>query len=241
MSESNNTTLPRSDAERKDYIAELFARINLPSDLALHLTKGRGGEVYYAILYHFDPKSDQKRTIKEEIVGNSPAEVMEEMIAFLEKNQLIPLTPQATDKGWRQVKVSLKGYSADEAPTPSLSEGEEWEEEFDKRVPPRGLHPSAGDFNENGESEIKEFGYKRLVGDEIFTVTDWGNIKTFIRTLLSQTLSNERQRMMQLGEDLVTIFEGIELGDNDKTYINAIKDYQSNIRLSNPQPWKLNT
>lgn len=228
MSESNNTTPPRSDAERKDYIAELFARINLPSDLALHLTKGRGGEVYYAILYHFDPKSDQKRTIKEEIVGNSPAEVMEEMIAFLEKNQLIPLTPQATDKGWRQVKVSLKGYFADEAPTPSLSEGEEWEEEFDEHYAEIGIV---------GDRKFREF-----------LPYTYQHLKDFIRTLLSQALSNERERMVAIGEELKyedPRVKGHKLHPTEKwtdceacreNYINnaAITTYQQKIKSPLP-------
>lgn len=52
--------------------------------------------------------------------------------------------------------------------------------EFREKIPPRGLHPSAGDFDQNGESKTYPFGFKRLVGDEIFTVTDWANIEDFI-------------------------------------------------------------
>ena len=40
---------------------------------------------------------------------------------------------------------------------------------------------NADDFQENGESGIYEFGYKVKIENEIFTITDWGNIKKFIK------------------------------------------------------------
>lgn len=226
MSESNNTTLPRSDAERKDYIAELFARINLPSDLALHLTKGRGGEVYYAILYHFDPKSDQKRTIKEEIVGNSPAEVMEEMIAFLEKNQLIPLTPQATDKGC--CKNCLAGGASGYNPAGctnancschSPTEVEEWEKELTNlAIGFAGQRPQ-------------------------HAIYDMTELKSFIRTLLSQTLANERQRHERTLIALLPLAKGYihdhDVGRNREMIAEAevelerLEVYQQKIKSSN--------
>lgn len=55
-----------------------------------------------------------------------------------------------------------------------------WEEEFDKNLPPSGV-----DWREKTESEVHQFGYKVLRGNEIFTVVDWGNIKKFISTLLT--------------------------------------------------------
>lgn len=55
-----------------------------------------------------------------------------------------------------------------------------WEEEFDKNLPPSGV-----DWREKTESEIYQFGYKVLRGNEIFTVVDWANIKKFISTLLT--------------------------------------------------------
>lgn len=52
--------------------------------------------------------------------------------------------------------------------------------QFREKIPPRGMHPSAGDFQDNGESAIYEFGYKVLREDEVFTVVDWANIEKFL-------------------------------------------------------------
>ena len=56
-----------------------------------------------------------------------------------------------------------------------------WEEEFDERR-----------FElKNSEGKIVEFGYKCLVGNEWFTITDWGNIKSFISNLLEEREKEE--------------------------------------------------
>lgn len=38
----------------------------------------------------------------------------------------------------------------------------------------------ADDFQADGDTSVYEFGYKSEIGNEIITVTDWGNIEIFI-------------------------------------------------------------
>jgi hypothetical protein len=66
---------------------------------------------------------------------------------------------------------------------PTGKQTETWEKEFDekvnelRRMMPEGI----------GETKIVDFGYKlSRDGEEVFTVTDFGNIKVFIRTLLKE-------------------------------------------------------
>lgn len=72
-------------------VAEMFNFLILDGNYQLHITKGRGGEIYYAILYHFDAKADSKRTIKEEIVGGRISDVLAGMLIYLLENKLITL------------------------------------------------------------------------------------------------------------------------------------------------------
>lgn len=73
----------------------------------------------------------------------------------------------------------------------------DWEKEFDeKRWELVRWIPTS--FEE--ESPIFEFGYKIVSNLEMFTITDWGNIKKFIR----KTIDSERQKVLKE-------FEGIAL------------------------------
>ena len=55
---------------------------------------------------------------------------------------------------------------------------EEWEKEFDQKISELK--------RDGGTEEIYEFGYRTITTqNEIYTIPDWGNVKSFIRTLLS--------------------------------------------------------
>ncbi len=55
--------------------------------------------------------------------------------------------------------------------------GEDWEQRFDKEV----AELSNPFFLDNADGYVGLFGYKTMRGNEIFTVTDWGHIKQFIK------------------------------------------------------------
>lgn len=61
----------------------------------------------------------------------------------------------------------------------------------------------------------------------ILGTQNWEADTTFLYEAIHSLLSRQREEMVALGNELLTIFEGVELGDNDKVYINAVKDYQS--------------
>lgn len=70
---------------------------------------------------------------------------------------------------------------------------ETWVKEFEQAVPPLQV------FLEDGEeTECFKFGYKYCKGSEIFTVTDWGNIKEFIRETREEAKREERERIKNL-------------------------------------------
>lgn len=66
----------------------------------------------------------------------------------------------------------------------------DWEREFDEKV---------NELRQDlGSEEVHEFGYKYRQGDEIFAVTDWGNVKAFISKWLQQEREKERERIIDL-------------------------------------------
>ena len=58
-----------------------------------------------------------------------------------------------------------------------MTNKEKWEKEFDEKV---------NELRQDIEGKIVYFGYKVTIGNEKFTVTDWGNIKKFISQLLEE-------------------------------------------------------
>lgn len=96
----------------------------------------------------------------------------------------IPDTTKHQDFTGENVKVFIQVLldRQQAAPTPSLSEGGEWEEEFDEHYAEIGIV---------GDRKFREF-----------LPYTYQHLKDFIRTLLSQTLSNERQRMVAIGNSL---------------------------------------
>ena len=69
--------------------------------------------------------------------------------------------------------------------TPAHTRG--WEERFENNRPPQNWEENNG-YDEDDESQIKEFGYKHYCGQThtIHTVTDWVNIKNFIKSELER-------------------------------------------------------
>jgi len=64
---------------------------------------------------------------------------------------------------------------------PAHTEG--WEERFESNRPPKDWLGDSG-YDEDDVSDTKEFGYKHYCGQThtIHEVTDWGNIKKFIKS-----------------------------------------------------------
>lgn len=79
-----------------------------------------------------------------------------------------------------------------------------------------------------GEEIIKQM--TLIVGDEWSESERQSGIKRLAKKLLSQTLAEERERMVAIGEELLEIFEGIEISVIDGAYISAVKDYQQRIK-----------
>lgn len=65
-----------------------------------------------------------------------------------------------------------------------------WEEEFDRKI--NDLRNSSDIYPVSDEMDfpVQEFGYKYQRGNEIFSATDWGNVKKFI----SKTISQEKEK-----------------------------------------------
>jgi len=78
---------------------------------------------------------------------------------------------------------------------PSFTPSGEWEKRFDEK---RRSIDDANFYGANDDSEVTEFGYKtkRPSSDEssveVFTITDWGNIKSFIRTELTKAKADTK-------------------------------------------------
>ncbi len=85
----------------------------------------------------------------------------------------------------------------------------EWEKEFDENRPK--TDDKILDFRGDSgcESEIYRFGYKYKQDEDIHEVTDWGNIKSFIESLLSQ----QRKEMVEGIEKEIKDIDEI-LGDH---------------------------
>jgi hypothetical protein len=71
-----------------------------------------------------------------------------------------------------------------------LQSSERWGKEFDENVNELRRDLAEGD----GEGEVHKFGYKVKRGNELFTVPDWGNVKSFIRSLLESARKEEREK-----------------------------------------------
>jgi len=75
-------------------------------------------------------------------------------------------------------------------------EREEWEEEFNEK-----MNVLRRDM---GTKKVYDFGYKTQRGKELFTVTNWGNIKDFIRTILTR----ERRAVAEEIKEMTKCVEG---------------------------------
>lgn len=67
-----------------------------------------------------------------------------------------------------------------------------WKEKFDRKVNKLISSMPKGD---GWCTETFEFGYKHQIGNEIHTVTDWGNVSIFISSLLSSQAHALKERM----------------------------------------------
>lgn len=74
----------------------------------------------------------------------------------------------------------------------STSQVETWENEFDNYV--NELRRDRGP-DEEGKQATYYFGYKGIIGNELFNVVDFGNIKTFIKSLLHQQRKEIKERI----------------------------------------------
>lgn len=57
------------------------------------------------------------------------------------------------------------------------------------------------DINVTKESPVREFGYKVLRDDEVFTITDFGNIKKFIHLIYDQAKAEQREEDAKIAEE----------------------------------------
>ena len=108
--------------------------------------------------------------------------------------------------------------------TPAHTEG--WEERFDNNRPPKNWFGSKG-YDEYDESESKEFGYRQYCEKThtICEVTDWGNIKNFIkseRELLKREIVEAMQSKRKV--ERVTISAGVVVLEKSISYNKAIDD-----------------
>lgn len=75
-------------------------------------------------------------------------------------------------------------------------------EEFDKKR--NDLHTTQ-DFTKSKDGIIYDFGYKTLRGNEIFTIVDFGNIKTYLlqsQKSLLETLVEDLEEKKKIKHDL---------------------------------------
>lgn len=101
-------------------------------------------------------------------------------------------------------KINLKNTS------PEMKPLFEWEKEFDDEV--------SRLRRDLGTETIYKFGYKHRIGNELFTVTDWGNVKSFIRSLLSSENKRAREEVINHWER--AIFYSEEDKDIKGYYLN---------------------
>jgi hypothetical protein len=91
---------------------------------------------------------------------------------------------------------SCPKYKEVELEMPKEIKKEKWEKEFDEKCPKNdNLIMSGGE-----ESKMYGFGYKRKVGNEIITVTDWARIKKFINKLETKTRAEAYQDGFKVGK-----------------------------------------
>lgn len=105
-----------------------------------------------------------------------------------------------------------KCQMAGNCPTLTEQKGESWEEEFDKNT------PKTDDklLDSEKESGTYEFGLKVQKGDEIFTVTDWFNIKKWVaakkkewEAQKEQAVKAEiRERIEKMNDDGINDYDG---------------------------------
>lgn len=110
-------------------------------------------------------------------------------------------------------------------PTPQPA----WEEEFNKNIP----KTDDALLVSRQHSEDYYFGYKRMEGSEIHTVADWGNVKTFIRSLLKkERTATEHEKSMT---DITFAFEAGEKSGRTATLREVMEDVQRLVRTSNQE------
>lgn len=114
---------------------------------------------------------------------------------------------------------------------------EEWEKEFDEKVPRLDREEIKKELSKGSvyDGKTYEFGYKYISGDEIFTVVDWGNIRTFIsaqrQRAAEEAMRKERERCLECLGDSEPSFNNdeYEIGwrafwDGYKFALNEIRD-----------------
>jgi hypothetical protein len=86
-----------------------------------------------------------------------------------------------------------------------------WRERFDENCP-KTDEKLLGCRGTNCESESYYFGYKYKKDGEIYEVTDWGNIKSFIQSEIDAAILKERELLTQTleGEKLTVPYYGVK-------------------------------
>ncbi len=74
-------------------------------------------------------------------------------------------------------------------------------EEFKQKV--KELN-TVQDWTNREEGEVYEFGYKTLKGDEIFTITDFGNIEKWLTKSLTSLVQTSKEELIKEIEALDT-------------------------------------
>lgn len=106
----------------------------------------------------------------------------------------------------------------------------EIDEKFDEKV----KELSNPFYLDNADGDTADFGYKTLRDNEIFTITDWGNVKKFLHeAIASAKEEGRREALEKLGElkGRVHSFFGEEYREG---WNNAITDARKAIKALTP-------
>jgi hypothetical protein len=77
---------------------------------------------------------------------------------------------------------------------------------------------------EESESHTVDFGLKILRGNEIFTVTDWGNVWNFIETAIKQTREEAVNRIDLAVEAWMEVHEEKQKSFQTKKFIEFLRN-----------------
>src|SRR3990167_7862997 len=99
-------------------------------------------------------------------------------------------------------------------------------EEFDKKV--RELKNPDNAFSADGDTGTYDFGYRTVRGSEIFTVVDFGNIKSFIRQALAEPIQHPHTHCFNKmkkyqGHKIYEEFANVPLGKRADWLENLVK------------------